>query len=257
MVDVTLMLLILFSASWQDEKKVKNYRIRLAASQVVYRSSFYNAEDSILLINLHQNESTSVSAAKPIVDSLRKYIFVEIQSESSRNLSFMYNRKTYRVDPNRMFTEKGIKASLNSLNKTYPPVLVRRVLDHGRSVRSRFIDNRKLIVALHNNTDQNYSIRSYLPGAELEKDAEEVYVNEQMDEDDFFYTTSKHLYDALKARNYNIVLENRSTVVDDGSLSVLCGKLQIPYINIEAEHGHVEEQRRMWISLESVLVDKK
>jgi hypothetical protein len=44
---------------------------------------------------------------------------------------------------------------------------------------------------------------------------------------------------------YNVVLQNNTTVEDDGSLSVYCGKNRISYINFESESGHFEEQIKM------------
>ena len=36
---------------------------------------------------------------------------------------------------------------------------------------------------------------------------------------------------------------------DDGSLSVYAGQRGRPYVNVEAQHGHAREQRRMFEAL--------
>ncbi len=56
----------------------------------------------------------------------------------------------------------------------------------------------------------------------------------------------------LKEQEINAVLQSKSAK-DDGSLSVYADKKNIPYINVEAEHGHVEEQARMLKALKDTI----
>ena len=39
-----------------------------------------------------------------------------------------------------------------------------------------------------------------------------------------------------------MILQDNENCIDDGSLSVYCGKRNIPYANVEAEDGHLTEQ---------------
>ena len=61
------------------------------------------------------------------------------------------------------------------------------------------------------------------------------------------------LYEKFKNLGYNTVLQNNATMTDDGSLSVLAGQQNIPYVNVEAQHGHLEEQVEMLFVLMEVL----
>ncbi|MBK7099776.1 MAG: hypothetical protein IPH58_17615 [Sphingobacteriales bacterium] len=110
------------------------------------------------------------------------------------------------------------------------------------------------IVALHNNTDSSYSILSYLNA----KDAEDVYINENEDIDDFFFVTARSEFEYFKSLGRNVVLQSEE-VKDDGSLSVYCQNNGIPYINIEAQHGHLQEQAEMikeiLVFLQSIRLD--
>jgi hypothetical protein len=63
-----------------------------------------------------------------------------------------------------------------------------------------------------------------------------------MDADDFVYTTEEKIFDYLKEKKINVVLQDNIHCVDDGSLSVYCGKHHIPYINIESQEGHRRPQ---------------
>jgi D-alanyl-D-alanine dipeptidase len=108
-----------------------------------------------------------------------------------------------------------------------------------------------IIIALHNNTEAEYSVSSYAAGGPLEKEAAAVAIATNADDksprdpDDFFFVTDRRLFDALAARNWNVVLQDNERATDDGSLSVLCGMKGIPYINVEAQHEHRDVQESM------------
>ncbi|WP_225538204.1 hypothetical protein [Wolbachia endosymbiont of Mansonella perstans] len=48
-------------------------------------------------------------------------------------------------------------------------------------------------------------------------------------------------------------MQSNKMVEDDGSLSVYAGENDIRYSNVEAEHGHLEQQIDMLSALHSVL----
>jgi D-alanyl-D-alanine dipeptidase len=53
----------------------------------------------------------------------------------------------------------------------------------------------------------------------------------------------------------NVVLQDNRQVTDDGSLSVYCGKWGIPYVNVEAQHEHLEQQLQMLKVLLRIIAD--
>jgi hypothetical protein len=62
---------------------------------------------------------------------------------------------------------------------------------------------------------------------------------------DFFYVTDQRFFDYLKARNFNVTLQDDAHVPDDGSLSVYFARRGIPYVNVEADTHHLREQIEM------------
>ena len=54
-----------------------------------------------------------------------------------------------------------------------------------------------------------------------------------------------------KKLGLNVILQDNEACVNDGSLSVHCGKNNIPYINVEAQKGHLSEQ----IDLIRIVID--
>ena len=65
-----------------------------------------------------------------------------------------------------------------------------------------------------------------------------------MDQDDLIFTTELAIFNKLKLANVNVALQSKSAP-DDGSLSIYAMHKKIPYINVEVQHGHVEENLRL------------
>ena len=206
-------------------------------------------------LNLHDDEGTSVEAARDVLLE-RGGRLVELVHIGTRHVRFEVDGATYEADPNRMFTASGRSRTLGRES---------RDTEAARTALQAFADSvlavysavpPAVVVTLHNNTDANYSARSYLPGAEYASDAEAVRVHEGTDPDDFFFVTDRALYDALVARGFNAVLQDNEAATDDGSLSVWAAQEGVPYVNVEAEHGHRAEQARMIEALLDVLGER-
>jgi len=65
--------------------------------------------------------------------------------------------------------------------------------------------------------------------------------------DDFYFVTDPLIFQILSSGRYHVVLQAEETLTDDGSLSVYCAQLGIPYINVEAQHKHLVRQTKMLI----------
>ena len=115
------------------------------------------------------------------------------------------------------------------------------------------IERADVVIALHNNTEGHYSALSYDKGGELASDAAAVFIKDGSDPDDFFFVTERAVFDALRRRGFNVVFQDNRRVTDDGSLSVYCGRAGVRYINVEAQHGHRDQQVAMLLALRNVL----
>ncbi len=206
-------------------------------------------QTGIRWVHVHENETTAVQTAYAIIDSLNLGCFVSWQCEADRYVTYKLQGKTFKFDPNRIYTSKGLEASLRTNGEWSKPGFraAKKVAD---TFISHYINGNKLIIAMHNNTDSGgLQIKAYQQGGEYANDAAEVNISPTEDIDDFFYTTDKRIYDYLAAKGFNILLQNNATVTDDGSLSVYCGYQGITYLNIEAQHGHLEQQKRMMLAV--------
>ncbi|MGQ3014387.1 MAG: hypothetical protein ACT6QS_11820 [Flavobacteriales bacterium] len=200
-------------------------------------------KDGPVFFNMHDDENTSTEAALALIaDSGGTYI--ELKHSGARNISFRQRRKRYTFDPNRIYTDEGIRATLEK-NGPYDEKAhraVRRFSDNLLELVQRI--SPQYIFTLHNNTPENLMVYSFVPGREYEADASEVYADTTKDHDDFILVTKKLFFDYYRLSGYNCVLQNQRPT-NDGSLSVWAALNRVPYINIEAEHGHVEEQKEM------------
>ncbi len=206
----------------------------------------------MLLLNLHRDEWTSLAAASRVQGDAD---LCWLDHPGGRNVFVRADEKNYAFDPNRMFTDVGLARSMASLNEaTVPPDIITKVRGEAIAlVRETRMDARRVVVALHNNSEDQYSAASYLPGAVYAADADSVYLPAGSDPDDFFFVTERPLFDALAGGDMAVVLQNNATVTDDGSLSVYCARNGIRYVNVEAQHGHLEQQVAMLETLFAAL----
>lgn len=194
---------------------------------------------SILFINVHEDEQTSIEALRSYSkDTSISYAYLHHSGE--RRITFKHKGGEFSVDPNRIFTKTGRKATLED-GEHYTMCARKETKQFAAHIES-LVSNRMSIIALHNNTDTNYSILSYLPDSSESQNATSLYINPEMDPDDFIYTTDELVYKAMVEHKINVILQDNKNFVDDGSLSVYCAINKIRYVNIETEHGHLEEQ---------------
>jgi D-alanyl-D-alanine dipeptidase len=216
------------------------------------RSDAPDARPTIAFVSVHDDEDTAVEAA---VDVLRDRggRLLELRHAGAREIAFRLGGAEHRIDPNRIFTPAGRRATLATLSTWSQPAddVVAAFADELLSTLG--IDAVDVVVALHNNTPDRYTAANYLPGGALAADAAQVHLRPGADPDDFFFVTDRGVFDALADRGRSVILQHEATVADDGSLSVWCGRMGIPYVNVEAEHGHREDQAAMLRDLLEVL----
>ena len=211
-------------------------------------------EGTFSALNLHDDESTSVDAALDVIRT-RGGRVVELAHTGARNVAFQVDNTDFAADPNRMFTDAGRRRTLADKSRDTPEA--RAALEaFANDVLAAYAPGAPAVITLHNNTDENYGARSYLAGAEYETDAEAVTVHPGTDADDFFFVTDRGLYDDLVSRGFNAVLQDNEAATDDGSLSVWAAQQGVPYVNVEAQHGHRAEQARMIEALMDVLAER-
>lgn len=191
----------------------------------------------VIWLNVHEDEQTSIEALWKFTNN-RDIRFTYLSQNGNRRLDFEEGGN-WSVDPNRIYTSDGIKATLGEENS--PGMDVSMAVVHFANEVIKEIEGKEWVITVHNNTENNYGIQSYLPDSSESKCTERLYINDKMDPDDFVYTTVPVIFDKLKDQGINVILQ-QNECTDDGSLSVYCGKYGTKYINIETQHGHLLEQ---------------
>ncbi len=206
----------------------------------------------LTFINLHDNEDTAAQAALEVIGEHGGRL-LELRHSGQRNVAFVLEDSAYVFDPNRIFTEAGIAATLDTLG-AYSPAAHDAVRAFADSLLRLYdLDGLGVVVTVHNNGDTEYSALSYTDGGDLARDARLTHLAEGADPDDFFFVTDLDLFDALRLGGFNVVLQDNERVTDDGSLSVYCGLRGLAYVNVEAQHRHRREQVRMITYLAALL----
>jgi hypothetical protein len=224
---------------------------KLAENIIPIKIQQYGERTDIVFINLHDDEVTSVDAAKRVLEEYGG-LLIEVENHAQRNIRFKLDRYFFNVDPNRIFSEEGIRKSLEQLGK-----VSNKAIDEVEKLGQRIIqlipEEAKCVIALHNNTPDLFSVTEYTAGNKRSVDSKKVYVNAEQDADDFFLTTDNNLYEKLADKGFNTILQDNKRCTEDGSLSVYCGKKNIRYVNCETEHGKTEQYYEMMKALCSSL----
>lgn len=216
---------------------------KLGDDFIKIRTYQYGEEKEPFFVSLHDDEVTAVDGAKRMLES-GGGVMVKIDNKKQRNIRFKMKGKYYTCDPNRIFSRVGIIQTLSMFGRVNPTA-VDEVDKLANRILQLLPDTTNCIVSLHNNSNGRYSVTSYLPGNEREKDAKAVHTVRSQDPDDIFLTTDSLLYRQLVKENYNTILQDNINVKKDGSLSVYCGEKAIPYLNCETEHGKLKQYSEM------------
>lgn len=234
-------LLLLLSKSWAyNPNDVITYSLGKQKCSLISEGS---KNGLIHFIALHENEQTAVQAFTELGLNLNHVHFFQIMQKGNRYIHYEWNGRNYSLDPNRIFSIKGVRNTLKNENKgEISNSLIQNVHFFAEEILEEVIPTlpNTYVVAIHNNTNESYSIRSYISS----KEAEKVYINRDEDVDNFFLVTLAEDFEYFKSLGRNVALQS-THATDDGSLSVYCHQRNIPYINIEAEFGHTFTQARM------------
>ncbi|MDQ6812560.1 MAG: hypothetical protein M3040_02280, partial [Bacteroidota bacterium] len=201
--------------------------IKLPRQDTIIQLTFYNnttcikikgdpAVSSVVFISLHNDETTGQQVVSNYVKK-NNSAFIQIENNKHRLISFTSLKRKYVFDPNRIFSKKGVRLTLE-LCSTYSPMAAIKVKKFADLILKQ-LSGATTIIAVHNNSHGKYSILSFLKGGNECKNAHRVNKVPKSDPDDFFLTTSTQLFNRLKAKNFNIVLQDNEHISNDGSLS--------------------------------------
>jgi len=210
-----------------------NHKIMVGDERVVIQQTVGKGKS---FVHVHHNEQTALKAAKAVIRQEGGSLITLVHS-GGRNIVFHLNNQRYEFDPNRIYTEKGIKKTLAQYS-SYTPEAHQEVKKLADKIKQLLPKGK--VIAVHNNS--SYSLKDYLPGHELAHDAQKLHMNPDNYFRNFYLVTRLSDYLRLKLEGFNGILQKPSAT-DDGSLSVLLAKNE--YINVEAGFDQLKEQIKM------------
>lgn len=214
---------------------------------------FQNGAASPTLLSVHDDEDTAVAAGQANLAQFGGRL-IELAHTGDRLVTFTLDGQPYTFDPNRIFSDTGIAGTLRKEGR-YSPAAHAAIRQFAATYLETFaLDREPVIIALHNGTDGAFSVASFLPGAEHGTNAAAAHINRDRSPSDFYFTTHRGFFDALSRRGFNAVLQDNERAAEDGSLSVYFARKGIPYINVEADAGHLHQQVEMLAAVREMLL---
>jgi hypothetical protein len=221
---------------------------RLGDNLITISKLSHPRERSFVLVSLHNDEETSLSAAQEFVETQGGQM-ISLENNAEHDLQFEFLSKEYRVDPNKIFTQRGRAKGLKSgPYKNQLAIEMQRFADYLLEI----IPHNKHVIGVHNYHDEKRSIKTFKT-RKLVRKLRSVHRNSSMDENDFIITTNEGIYRQLSAKGFNVVLQHSAVIRDDGSLSIAIEKTRRHYVDIVVQTGHREEQKRMLGAVAEIL----
>jgi len=211
-----------------------NYPVKLGNSTVIIQKQQHGKGKAF--VHLHQNETTALRAAKAVIKAHGGSLLTLVHS-GKRNIVFYCQQKKYEFDPNRIFSDIGIKKTLMQFGN-YTQEAHAEVNKLAEKIKALLPQGK--IIAVHNN--ESYSMKDYFPGRNLAADAQALHINQENYYRNFYLVTQKYDYFRLKKLHFNSVWQSPDAS-DDGSLSVYLANRD--YVNVEAGYDQLAAQVTM------------
>ena len=228
---------------------------KLGDKMISFKVIQYGSDANTCCVNLHDDETTAVQAARTVLEQTGG-LLIKIENKAQRMISFSFKGVLYTFDPNRIFSRAGINVTLQAKGKKNPLAII-EVEKFAARLLQLIPDSASCIVALHNNTDGDFSVKTYRKGGKRQYDAKNVYEDNWQDADDITLTTDEILFAKMSTFGYNSILQDNEKVNKDGSLSVYYGEQNKRYINIETQHGKTAQYKEMLSKLLFFLDEEK
>ncbi|MEE9162999.1 MAG: hypothetical protein V3U35_08550, partial [Candidatus Neomarinimicrobiota bacterium] len=155
-------------------------RTLLLKEEKVWVDIYQRPGAAINFVSLHDNENTAAEAARTYI---RRHggRLVELRHGRGREVVIRRQGRLDRFDPNRMFTDAGLRRSL-AYYRSYSDDNFAIVGDFARQVATLIgVRAERVIVAVHNNSPGKLTIRDFQPGELYGDAAQEVVVQPFVD----------------------------------------------------------------------------
>ena len=155
---------------------------KLGDKTILLKVVQYGESVNTCCINLHDDEMTAVKAARSVLEQ-QGGVLIKIENKAQRNVSFPFKGVMYTFDPNRIFSRTGIGLTLKVTKGKINPLAIIEVEKFATHLLQLIPDSVSCVIALHNNTNGDFSVKTYQPGGKRQTDARQVYADSWQDID--------------------------------------------------------------------------
>ena len=194
---------------------------------------------------LHGDEKTAEMALRYHIQNYNGIAF--FIDNKTREIPY----KSTIVDPNRIFSRNGTYHALRKFQPGWAPGSLKKALDEIDLEREAFLNilmppKGGLLIALHNNF-RGYNVMDEEANSQL------TSIKKSQNLRDFIICTDLKDFKKLAKGPFNVVLQNKTTISDDGSLSWEALRRGIRYLNVETRLGYLTQQKKMLKFIEEEL----
>lgn len=195
------------------------------------------------LLNLHDDENTAAEAGKAFIEKYDGRL-IELRHGRGREVVVRLEGKLHRFDPNRMFSDAGLRKSLEYF-RNYSDNIFAIAANFRDSLTDLFaVREGMAVIILHNNTPDKMTIKDFRPGEWYGEDTREISINPERDPDNFFVVAQNDLFAALDLKGYNVALKAHNPP-DRGMVMDYFEHLEVLCVTVETEHDKLAEQAEM------------
>ena len=194
---------------------------------------------------IHGDEKTAEMALKHHIQNHNGIAF--FIDNKTREIPY----KSTIIDPNRIFSRNGTYHALRKFQPGWAPGSLKKALDEIDLEREAFLNilmppKDGLLIALHNNF-RGYNVMDEEANSQL------TSIKKSQNLRDFIICTDLKDFKKLAKGPFNVVLQNKTTISDDGSLSWEALRRGIRYLNVETRLGYLTQQKKMLKFIEEEL----
>lgn len=215
---------------------IKTVKVGDTSIQIVKKTTHNRKETHKTIIHIHENETTALKAAQYYL-ARHSATLITLHHQGTRNIQFKLNGIRYEFDPNRIFTDRGIRLTLQQYG--HYSQAAHQEVKRFAAILLQTIPPGK-VIAVHNN--KTYSLKDYFPKHALAKDAGALQYWPRSNYRNFYFVTQQQAFARLKHLHFNVALQSKRAT-NDGSLSYYFAKRH--YMNIEAGYDQLQAQLKM------------
>jgi hypothetical protein len=226
---------------------VKKSFFRLGSKVITLNKFISQQQQPFLMVNLHNDEESLIDKAKEVL-AIRGGQLVVLENQGNKLIEAEVLDRMVVFDPSHIFTNYG--------RKFKPKKGVNFKIDQHVRQFADFITNElddgKNVVDLHSHSEQDKPISHYKKELRKFKDVKAVHHNAAMDEGDYFLTSDEDVFEKLKSRGFNVVLQSSTKLKELGMLDDFCQKMKSKYLLLATRTGHGSVQELMLNALYEV-----